>query len=322
MNRLHYDIFNGDADGIFALHQYRLVHPQPQQQLVTGVKRDINLLRKVESIHNAAITVFDISLNSNRSSLVKVLAHGNSIRYFDHHFAGEVPHSEYLLTCIDTSASCCTSLIVNRYLSDAHPLWAICGAFGDNLHQAANDLANRLELTAEETSGLRELGELFNYNGYGTDLDDLHFHPQALYTAVAGFENPFAFIAGSKELRTLREGYRHDLENAQSLQPLIIPGRNRVYMFPDAPWARRVVGVFANMKAREMVESAVATLNENSDGSLRISVRAPLARPEGADDLCKSFPTGGGRTAAAGINALPADQLSLFIDRFNATFSH
>ncbi|RUM38930.1 MAG: acetyltransferase, partial [Desulfobulbus sp.] len=39
-----YDVFNGDADGICALHQLRLHDPRPDAHLVTGVKRDICLL--------------------------------------------------------------------------------------------------------------------------------------------------------------------------------------------------------------------------------------------------------------------------------------
>lgn len=39
------DVFNGDADGICALHQLRLVNPI-ESKLVMGVKRDIALLKK------------------------------------------------------------------------------------------------------------------------------------------------------------------------------------------------------------------------------------------------------------------------------------
>ena len=41
---MYYDVFNGDADGICALHQLRLAEPRPTAELVTGVKRDIRLL--------------------------------------------------------------------------------------------------------------------------------------------------------------------------------------------------------------------------------------------------------------------------------------
>ena len=42
----HFDVFNGDADGICALHQLRLAKPL-QSLLITGVKRDVALLSRV-----------------------------------------------------------------------------------------------------------------------------------------------------------------------------------------------------------------------------------------------------------------------------------
>ena len=49
---MHYDVFNGDADGIIALLQLRLSKhkPHPKESiLVTGVKRDISLLKNVDA---------------------------------------------------------------------------------------------------------------------------------------------------------------------------------------------------------------------------------------------------------------------------------
>ena len=42
----HFDVFNGDADGLCALHQLRLEAPL-DSVLITGVKRDIALLQRV-----------------------------------------------------------------------------------------------------------------------------------------------------------------------------------------------------------------------------------------------------------------------------------
>ena len=39
------DVFNGDADGLCALHQLRLAEPR-ESVLVTGVKRDIALVER------------------------------------------------------------------------------------------------------------------------------------------------------------------------------------------------------------------------------------------------------------------------------------
>lgn len=317
---MHYDIFNGDADGIFALHQYRLSHPQPDAKKITGVKRDIKLLSQVEDVKNCILTVFDVSLDSNRVPLTKILAADNSVLYFDHHFSGQIPDVPDLTTRINPSAETCTSLIVNDYLHQAYPLWAICGAYGDNLNQSAKDIETSIGLREEQGKQLMELGELFNYNGYGADLSDLRFEPADLYLAIQPFDNPFEFINNSPQLIQLREGHAEDMALAMEQTPLAVPGKNRVYTFPNKKWARRVSGVFSNLKAREQEHSAHAIITENSDLTLRISVRAPLSDRKNADTLCKSFPTGGGRAAAAGINALPAESLDAFLESFHSTF--
>jgi hypothetical protein len=313
---MHYDIFNGDADGIFALHQYRLENPQPDSQLITGVKRDIRLLSLLEKLQECSLTVFDISLDSNRSSLEKLLHQQNTVLYFDHHFAGKIPKSPFLKTRINPSSDTCTSLIVNATQDNKHCLWAICGAFGDNLHKLAKQHAKDQGLTEQQTGQLQELGELFNYNGYGGTIEDLHYHPRELYKAVAPYTNPFDFLEHSTEIITLRMGYSGDIRQVMQLQEMKTPGKNRVYALPDTTWARRVTGVFSNIRAREQTGAAHAVITENKDRTLRISVRAPLDDQRDADTLCKLFTTGGGRTAAAGINSLPVSQLEQFLDKF------
>jgi hypothetical protein len=149
---------------------------------------------------------------------------------------------------------------------------------------------------------------------------DLHFPPDRLYRALQGFTSPFDYLDQADEPAVLREGYREDLHRALQLPDEPISGRSRLYLLPGEAWARRVAGVFANLKAQERPESAHAIATKNADGSLRFSVRAPLADRRDADRLCRAYPSGGGRAAAAGINALPAEQLSGFIDRFSALY--
>ncbi len=313
---MYFDIFNGDADGIFALHQYRLAQPVPEARLLTGVKRDIRLLSQIEDLQNSHLTVFDISLDSNRAALLQLLEQNNSVTYFDHHFAGDIPQFPHLQTYIDPSPDTCTSMLVNAALAGKYCLWAICGAFGDNLHDLAYRHAKEQGLTEHQTGQLQELGELFNYNGYGTDIEDLHYHPQDLYKAIAPYISPFLFWEQAQELAALRQGYKEDTAQVMQIQELQTAGKNRIYILPDAPWARRITGVFSNMRAREQPDAAHAVISDNKDKSLRISVRAPLHDQRDADTLCKSFPTGGGRKAAAGINSLPASQLDAFIEKF------
>ena len=87
-----------------------------------------------------------------------------------------------------------------------------------------------------------------------------------------------------------------------------------MFILPDETWARRVSGVYSNDLANASPARAHAVLTERPDGTYLVSVRAPLENKQGADELCRQFPTGGGRAAAAGINALPGDQLHAFID--------
>lgn len=315
-----YDVFNGDADGICALHQLRMAQPAPKASLVTGVKRDIKLLQRLEELENTSITVLDISLDSNRDSLIQLLDRNNTVFYIDHHFAGDIPKHQKLTTQIDPSPETCTSLLINALLGNKFPFWAVCGAFGDNLHKSAVALVETLQISDEQISILREIGELLNYNGYGASINDLHFAPDDLYKEVSNYQDPFDFYHQSHTLKQLQDGYKSDMENALTQKPLFPNQKNRVYELPDLPWARRVSGVFANLKAREQEQSAHALLTKNSDQSWRISVRAPLADRINADQLCKQFPTGGGRAAAAGINSLPDSMLDTFLEAFSKTY--
>jgi len=317
---MHFDIFNGDADGVFALHQMRLEKPQPSAVLITGVKRDITLLSRIIDEKNCTVSVFDISLDSNRVFLATLLANNNSVEYFDHHFAGDIPESNLLHHKIDVSPETCTSLIVNSVLNGKHIAWAICGAFGDNLHQRAEHLASNLDLTEKQTSQLREIGELVNYNGYGSTLSDLHYAPEELYKSVLDYDDPFDFYVASSTIKTLREGFRDDLKMALNQKKHSVNGKNAVYLFPSTGWARRIQGVFSNLKAREETDLAHALIVENADSTLRVSLRAPLTDKRDADTLCKLFPTGGGRAAAAGINSLPPSMLDDFLIQLDKIF--
>ncbi|MDR3630102.1 MAG: acetyltransferase [Desulfocapsaceae bacterium] len=317
---MRYDVFNGDADGICALHQLRLAEPAPEARLVTGVKRDITLLSRIAELTGCSITVLDVSLDSNRSALDRLLQAGNSILYVDHHYAGIIPENNNLYARIDYSADQCTSLIVNTLLSGRFSKWAICGAFGDNLHAPATQMGSSLGLGEDELARLREVGELINYNGYGATLEDLHFHPAHLYRSLGEFEDPLDFHAASETLPRLRDGFREDMAQALGVKAAAGGGTNRVYFFPTTPWARRVAGLFSNLKSRELVDTAHAVLIANADTTFQVSVRAPLTNRRDADALCRTFPTGGGRAAAAGINRLPADMVDTFLSAFNAMY--
>ncbi|MBI3994215.1 MAG: acetyltransferase [Candidatus Lambdaproteobacteria bacterium] len=314
------DVFNGDADGICALHQLRLAEPAAAR-LVTGVKRDIRLLTRLGAVRDAALVVLDISLAENRDDLLGLLARGCHVRYFDHHFAGEIPRHPALEAHIDPAPSVCTSLIVDSVLGGVHRPWAVTAAFGDNLGESAREAAQGLGYGDAQLGELRLLGELLNYNGYGAAIEDLHYPPDELYRAVAPYAEPLAFFHEAPEARRLRAGYEADLQAATALRPLLASPAACVVRFPAEPWARRVMGVYANHLANASPRRATSIVVDNEDGSLRISVRAPKARPQGADALCRRFPTGGGRAGAAGINALDAAQLPAFLAAFEQAYA-
>ena len=318
-----FDIFNGDADGLCALHQLRLAEPRPEAELVTGVKRDLKLLARLTSRAAAGdrLTVLDISLDANRKALDELLGRGCQVFYADHHFAGELPASPGLTAHIDPDPEVCTALIVDRLLKGRFRPWAVAAAFGDNLHETAIRAAREVGIEGEELAVLRELGELINYNGYGATVADLHFPPQELYLALKPYADPWEFAHRSPALAVLRQGFAADLALARDCPPCRQGEGGRVYLFPAAPWSRRVAGVFSNEKARERPELAHALLVDNGEGTFMASVRAPIADRRGADALCRQFPTGGGRAGAAGINALPAALREQFINQFLATFS-
>ncbi len=314
-----FDVFNGDADGICALQQLRLDQPA-ESKLVTGVKRDIGLLKRVAAGTGDRITVLDISLDKNREDLCRLLESGAEIRYFDHHFAGDIPSHPRLETFIDPSPTICTSLLVDQYLNGRFRAWAVTGAFGDNLEESARKAAASLNLHHRALEKLCQLGIYLNYNGYGASVEDLLFPPDQLFLALHPYTDPLAFIEESDIFRRLKAGYEADMESARQLRPELETERYALYFLPAEPWARRVSGVLGNQLAQQAPQRAHALLTRLPDGGYLVSVRAPLATREGADELCRHFPTGGGRKAAAGINHLPEENLNSFIAAFKEIF--
>jgi hypothetical protein len=314
----HHDVFNGDADGICALHQLRLAAPR-EATLVTGVKRDIALVRRVRASPGDTASILDVSLDRNRDALLRLLEQGVRVDYFDHHFAGAIPEHPLLTAHIDTAPGVCTSVLVDRHLAGRHRLWAIVAAFGDNLDATARELAQRCLLQAGQTALLRELGQSINYNGYGEREPDLLMPPATLYRALQPFASPFDFIGGHEAPRRLSEARSRDMQLARQTGPVEDRPSGSVTVLPDAGWARRVQGEFANELATGEPQRAHAVLCAIA-GGYRVSVRAPLARPRGAQALCRQFATGGGRSAAGGIDLLPRERLDDFTRAFAQAF--
>ncbi len=315
------DVFNGDADGLCALLQLRGVESR-DSKLLSGVKRDIQLLRLVEAAAGDRVTVLDISMDKNRADLQRLLKAGVEVFYADHHRAGEIPDHPQLSALIDTRPQTCTSLIVNRHLAGACAAWAVVGAYGDNIRRPAGALAASLGIAGEELERLERLGICLNYNGYGATVDDLHYHPEELFRRLSAHADPQAFLASADGAvyHQLEAGYRDDMARVEALEPHRQSAGAAVYLLPDAPWARRISGVFANDLANRTPQRAHTLLNQLAGGEWLVSVRAPLEQRRGADELCARFPTGGGRAAAAGINRLPAESFEEFLAAFERMY--
>ncbi|MDG3088633.1 DHH family phosphoesterase [Vibrio hannami] len=310
---MNYDLFNGDADGIVALLQLRLDKPV-EAELVTGVKRDINLLAKVSPKSGDKLTVLDVSMLKNSKALEEALISGAKVFYADHHQSGDIPTSSNLEAHIDLDANCCTALIIDSLLEGRYHDWAITAAYGDNLIAKADQLADKAGYDAEQKALLKELGTLINYNGYGEKVEDLHFHPADLYKALLKYPSPFDAIADkASPYYQLQEAYREDMDLALSVKPMHESDKLKVFELPNSAASRRISGVFGNYLANQTPDSAHAVFTLNKDETYTVSLRAPLNNKKGAGEICGSFPTGGGREAAAGVNALPQDEVEKFI---------
>ena len=310
---MHFDVFNGDADGIIALVQLRLAEPK-KSTLITGVKRDIALVEQVSAEQASSVTILDVSMEKNITALTQLLNNDVDVFYVDHHRSGDMPQTDKLHAIIDTDANTCTSLLVNTFLNNQYVNWAIAAAYGDNMLASAEALANQVGLSSLEKSQLKALGIYINYNGYGRSVVDLHFAPEQLFLTLVQYENPLKLIAETNSVfHQLENAYNQDMEKAINAKILADNQQCKAVELPDEAWARRVSGVFGNELANQSPDKAHIVFTINSDDSYTVSLRAPLNNKQGAGDICAEFPTGGGRAAAAGVNKLPAEMINAFI---------
>ncbi len=240
-----FDVFNGDADGICALHQLRLAEPC-KATLVTGVKREIALLQRAQAKKGDRIVVLDISFDSNLAAVKQQLDAGALITYFDHHSAAQAFQHPNLALYWDDAPDVCTSLLVNRYLNGKYASWANVAAFGDNLIATGHAMAQQAGFNLAQAQQLLTLGTLLNYNAYGEKLADLHVHPAQLYQDVHEFADPFAYIAESNNFQLLQQAYTADMSLLDGVQALAQQSNGAIYRLPNAAWARRVSGILAN----------------------------------------------------------------------------
>ena len=319
---MKFDVFNGDADGVLARHQYRLIFPEKNLHLVSGLKRDIQLLRQVEPVEGLEIKVFDISLESNEPEARALLGRGASMEWFDHHARGHLADGQGLLTHIDLSPHCCSSLIVDAHLEGRARTWAIAGAFGDNLAEVAMPLALKLHLTSYQIEALKLLGETLNYNGYGEARSDMAAWPVDLARELSCYSDPWAYMAASESFDKILEQKQADEAIMGQAEILHLSTAGEVSLLPKGKASRRMSGLYSNerVSAEPDLAHAVITHLEDETGYC-VSIRAPKNRPHGAGDLASRFPGGGGRAGAGGINVLHKAKLTEFFDAFDEVFS-
>jgi len=282
--------YNGDADGICSMVQWALVHGI-DGELVTGVKRDIELLDRVDASAGDDLIAMDISLARNHSQATNLADKGVNITWIDHHLAGE--EIQGITTHINTSKEVCTAIIVDSLIGGIHRDWAITAAYGDGLSGVATSLAGFHD------EKLSELGELLNYNAYGSGVEDLHFHPNELLQMCLDSVTPEIFMQ-SQAFSQLKSGFAEDIANAYSQSQK----EGQLIRLPCEPWARRVVGVFAHRLKEAEPELPHVIALDRGDGSWQISIRAS----EGVGELCQQF-SGGGRATAGGIDILYEDEI-------------
>jgi nanoRNase/pAp phosphatase (c-di-AMP/oligoRNAs hydrolase) len=312
-----YDVFNGDADGICSLIQLRLKSPL-SSTLITGVKRDINLVSKIDIGCGDHLTVLDVSLKKNIAEVNAALNKGAHVFYIDHHDPGQgVTHNNFT-SIINQSPSVCTSILVNGYLKGSFPLWAVVGAGGDNMASSAQVLATQHGLNTDDFNSLIELGQLINYNAYGEKIDDLHYHPSELYQTLLNYASPLDFIKddNTQIFSQLQDSYQQDINKANAIDVYYSTDKVAVYLFPEAKWSRRINGVFVNHLVHKYPDRAHAVCVKKTNNQYVVSVRAPKNNPYGASKFCENY-LGGGRESAAGINDLQENKIDEMCERFS-----
>lgn len=314
-----FDVFHGDADGLCALHQLRMAEPV-EADCYTGVKSDIELLAQVPAQRGDRVTVLDIAVDPNRAALDAMLARGVSVRWFDHHYCADLPRHPALELVVDVTGARCTSVLVDQHLRGRHRAWAAAGAFGDGQEDAGVALCEALGLGIERTAALRELGATINYNAYALCEDEVLRAPAELYRIASRYRDPLELLWEEPALQALSSARMDDIARAQSLEPHLRLRHADAWLLPDAPWSRRVRGAYANHLQRLWPTMAHAVIVPG-DGGYMVSVRPPRGSPRSAVELCRLFPSGGGRLGAAGIHRLPLDRLGDFVAAFARAFS-
>ena len=132
--------------------------------------------------------------------------------------------------------------------------WAVVGCFGDNLDTTADTLIGNLSSSVDRDA-LKQLGICVNYNAYGSQPADLHFHPADLYRRMQRHTSPTALLQDDRDLfETLGCSLRDRYERGPVGTRAVDDDDIAVVSLPDEAWARRVSGVYGNDLANQSPE--------------------------------------------------------------------
>ena len=188
-------------------------------------------------------------------------------------------------------------------------IWAIVAAFGDNLPDAARELAQSLALSGECLAELRELGEDLAYNAYGEKISDLIIPPAALYQVMHRYADPFQFLRTEPIIARLSKARRDDLAMASKVDPELAFDRATIYVLPRRGLEPSCLRRLQQSSGEPLSRSGACRPHTKCARRIHGERRAPVTFRTGADALCRQFRTGGGRAEAAGINHLPREAL-------------
>lgn len=304
-------------------HLFYLAGVTPRLR-ITGLKRDLALLKKLPQDHAGPVIGFDLAFGPNAEAAQAFLAKGHQpLAWFDHHEPGPLPQSPRFTPFIQAQKGLCTAMIVNATLGQAFPLWAAMAAYGDNVTGAAEAMLAAQGVAKDQAEAIAETGRLLNYNAYGEEKDTL-FAPLTLAEGLMAFESALDFIAQSPWIPALRAQWQADEAHFAALKPWRENASARVYVLDDAPWARRFAASWVNALSRSRPDLASAILTPDGTQHFTVSLRAPKTGPHAhfeASRFASAWPKGGGRPQAAGINALPVSEAERLANSFLAEFA-
>ena len=260
--------FNGDADGLCALQQLRLADPR-DATLVTGVKRDIQLLRRVNAAAGDEVTVLDISLDQNRDDLLPAAGSGRFGSLFRPPLRGRAAAAPR--TSRRTSRNRPTSARA-RWSTAISPA-AI--ARGPSSRPSATTCRSSPSRWPRPPASTRRRPPRWSGSASASTTTPTGM-PSAISASIPRIWRsrccrsriPMEFVRRSPAYARLGARYEEDMQQARALKPARqVPGATMVVL-PDEAWARRAIGVLANELTQAQPDCAIAILSPKAAGRL------------------------------------------------------